>query len=243
MSRTLRSAAMGARQIKRTPVLIGLLVALPAYLVGVFTIVAPDSRVAFELEGGETVRVTLTEVFPAFTTPMVAALLAGIAGLFLIQSTADADARLVTAGYRPLEVVLARLALLAGVSAIATLVAVSVLRVAFAPDRLGWFAVAVLLTALIYGTIGVLVGTLLDRLPGVYLVLFGSMIDLFLFQNPMATETPAVARVAPGHYPLRLAMDAGFSGHVSLEPLAWSLAILAVYGALAVAAFYRSVRA
>lgn len=243
MNRTLRSAAMGARQIGRTPVLLGLLVVLPAYLVGVFTYVAPDSRVAFELEGGETVRVSLTEAFPAFTTPMVAALLAGIAGLFLIQSTADADARLVVAGYRSAEVVLARLALLAGVSALATLVAVGVMRVAFAPDRLGWFAVAVLLTALIYGTLGVLVGTLLDRLPGVYLVLFGSMIDLFLFQNPLATETPAVARIAPGHHPLRLAMDAGFSGRVALEPLAWSVAVLAVCGTLAVAAFYRSIRA
>ncbi|QLG48194.1 hypothetical protein [Natrinema halophilum] len=242
MSRMAVSFAMGARQIRRTPVLLGLLVFLPAYLVGVFTYVAPDSTVAFELVGGETVRVSLAEVFPAFTTPMVASLLAGISGLFLIRSTADADARLVIAGHRPFEVILARLALLTGISTIATLAAVGVMRVAFAPERLGWFAAAVLLTALIYGTFGVTVGTLLVKLPGVYLVLFGSMIDLFLFQNPLATETPNAATLAPGYYPLRLAMDAGFSQQVDLEPLVWSLGVLTVFGALAVASFSRSVR-
>jgi hypothetical protein len=112
VSRIATAVGMDAREIRRMPVLLALLVFLPAYLVGIFTYVAPPTQVAFELAGGETVRVSLTEAFPAFTTPMVAALLSGIAGLFLMQSATDADSRLVIDGYRPHEVVLARLALL-----------------------------------------------------------------------------------------------------------------------------------
>ncbi|MFB6227563.1 MAG: hypothetical protein ABEH88_03105 [Halobacteriales archaeon] len=239
MSRVTTVVRMGTREVRRTPVLLALLVFLPAYIVGVFTYVAPDSTVQFELAGGEAVRVGMGEVFPAFTTPMVAALLSAIAGLFLMDNAARADSRLLIAGYRSHEVVLARLALLVGISAVGTLVAVGVMRVAFAPEHLLVFAGAVMLAALIYGMVGVLAGVLLDRLPGVYLILFGTMIDLFLFQNPMATDTPALATVMPGHYPIELAMDAGFSGTVSTEPLPWALAVLAVLTALATAAFYR----
>jgi len=66
------------------------------------------------------------------------------------------------------------------------------------------------LTALVYGMVRLLVGFLLDRLLGVSLILFGSMIDLFVFQNPLATDPLAVARLLPGHYPLQLVIEAGF---------------------------------
>jgi hypothetical protein len=232
-------ARMGVREIRRTPVLVALLVFLPAYLVGVFTYVAPNSTTAIELAGGETVRIGMSEAFPAFTTPMVAALLSGIAGLFLMQTAARADPRLLITGYRAHEVVLARLALLVGISAVGTLVAVGVMRLTVAPEHLLVFAGAVMLAALIYGMVGALAGLLLDRLPGVYLILFGTMIDLFLFQNPLASEQPAIAGVMPGHYPIELAMDAGFSGTVSVDPLPWALAVLAILTALATGAFYR----
>jgi len=242
MSRVTTAVSLGAREIRRTPVLLALLVFLPAYLVGVFTYVAPDSTVAFELADGEAVRIGMNEAFPAFTAPMVAALLAGIAGLFLMDAASEADARLAVAGYRPHEIVLSRLALLAALSAVGTAVAVTAMRVAVAPEHLAWFAVAVLVGALIYGMVGVLAGVLLDRLPGVYLILFGTMIDLFLFQNPIATGTPALATAMPGHFPIRLAMDAAFSGSVAVEPLGWALLVLAVLVVLASGAFYRAVR-
>lgn len=234
---------VGTREGRRTPVLLALLVFLPAYLVGVFTFVAPDNRVAFRLAGGEVVRTSLTKALPAFTTPMAAALLSGIAGLFLMQTSAAADSRLVVAGYRAHEVVLARLVLLTGVSLVGTTVAVGVMHLVFAPARLVWFTVAVLLTALIYGMIGVLVGVIFDRLPGVYLVMFGSMVDLFLFQNPLATDPPAVATYTPGHYPIRVAMDAGFSNTIEVAPLGWGVAVLGVLTLLGVLAFHRAVQA
>lgn len=160
-----------------------------------------------------------------------------------MQATHETDARLAIAGYRPHQIVLARLGLLSAVGILVAVVAtITLLLTGFMPDRLGWFVFATLLVALIYGLIGVLAGTVLDTLSGVYLLLFVPMIDLFLFQNPLATETPAVATYLPGHYPLALTIDAAFTGTVDIESVVWSLGVLVFLITVATAAFYRSLR-
>lgn len=238
MTRVGTALRMGVTELRRTPLLLALLVMGPAYVIYVFTLVAPDGPAMVHL-GEETVRTTLPKAFPAFTTPMTAALLTGIAGLFLMQTAETADARLVVAGYRASQVVLARLGLLVGVALVATGVSVGVMLTAFQPERLGWFVVGTALTALTYGMVGLLVGVLLNRLLGVYLILFGSMIDLFIFQNPLATDQPAMGAALPGHYPLRLAIEAGFTGTIALGDIGWALAYLTGLTGLAILAFYR----
>ncbi|MFB6137000.1 MAG: hypothetical protein ABEJ42_01485 [Halobacteriaceae archaeon] len=235
----LTAARMGARELRRTPVLLALLVVLPAYVVGLFTSVAPEATVVVQVAGGESVRTGLATAFPAVTTPMAAALLTGVVGLFVMHAGAAADGRLVLAGFAPAQVVAARLLLLAGVGGVATAVSVAVMGLTVTPAHLGLFVLGVWLTAAVYGLVGVLAGVVLDRLPGVYVLLFGAMVDLFLFQNPLATDPPDAAVLLPGYYPLALAMDAAFGESVGLGPLWGSLAVLAVVGALAVGAVYR----
>lgn len=237
MTRIGTAIRLGATELRRTPLLLALLVVGPAYVIYVFTLVAPDGPAVVHV-GGETVRTTLPKAFPAFTTPMTAALLAGIAGLFLMQTAATADSRAVVAGYRAHEIILARLGLLVGVAVVATAVSVGVMLTAFRPEHLGWFFLATVLTALIYGMVGLLVGVLLDRLVGVYLILFGSMVDLFVFQNPLATDPPALAQWLPGHYPLQLTIRAGFAEELVLSDLGFSLGYLAVLTGLAIVGFY-----
>jgi ABC-2 type transport system permease protein len=235
-SRVGAAVRAGALELRRTPLLLALLVVAPAYVIYLFTVVAPDGQAVLEV-GGDAIQTTLPKAFPAFTTPMTAALLTGVAGLFLMGTAADADARLVIAGYRAYEVVLARLGLLVAIASVASAVSVGVMLTAFSPDALGWFVVGVGLTALVYGMVGVLAGVVLDRLAGVYLILFGSMIDLFVFQNPLATDAPDAAALLPGHYPLQVAMKAGFTGSVDGATLVWGLVYLAGLTALATLAF------
>jgi ABC-2 type transport system permease protein len=241
MTRTGAALRSGARELSRTPVLLALLVFAPAYVIYLFTLVAPDGTAVVHLSD-QVVRTPLAEAFPAFTTPMTAALLSGITGLFLMHSSAVADSRLVVAGYRSHQVVLARLGVLLGVAVVATGVSVGVMLTAFEPDHLGWFVVGTGVTALVYGMVGVLAGVLLARITGVYLILFGSMVDLFIFQNPLATDPPVAARLLPGHYPLRVAMEAGFTGTVGVASLGWTLLYLAVLTAVTTGAFYREMR-
>lgn len=239
MSRVATAFRLGVREYRRTPVLVALLAVLPAYAVGVFGYVVPDDPVSFTV-GGEAVQAGLPAVVSLLLTPMTAGLFAGIAGLFLMGSATDADARLVVAGYRPHEVVLARLGLLAAVSVLVSLVATGVAALTAVPEHPAWFLLATVLTALVYAAVGVLLALLVSRLAGVYVVMFGSLVDGFLLQNPLATDAPAVAALGPSHHPVALAMEAAFGSSVSLAPLAWSLVVLAVVAAAAVAAFYRA---
>ena len=231
----------GVAQLRRTPLLLALLVVAPAYVVFVFTLVAPDGTAVLHLEGA-TVTAPLDEAFPAFTTPMTAALLSGVTGLFVMQDAAAADPRLAVAGYRPHQIIVARLALLGVVAAVATAVSVGVMATAFEPAHLGWFVLGTALAALLYGMVGVIAGVLLAPITGVYLILFGSMIDLFIFQNPLATDSPWAAGLLPGHYPLRVAMDAAFTGSVDPAAVVWSCLVLGVLTVVATAAFYREMR-
>ncbi|MFB6112187.1 MAG: ABC transporter permease [Halobacteriaceae archaeon] len=231
----------GAREYARTPVLIGLFVFLPVYAVGLFSYIAPPDQATVDI-AGVTVTTTLSAIVATMMAPMSAALVAGIAGLFLMQSSRGADGRLVVAGYRPRDLVVGRLGLLLGVGVIVTGAAVGVLAVVEPPARLGPFLAATLLVALIYGAVGALVGVVLGRLAGVYLLLFVPLVDLFLFQNPLAAERPTAAILLPSHYPMRAAMSTGLAETTPVAAFGLSLVYLGMVAAVTIIAFYRATR-
>lgn len=241
MTRIGTAVRLGTTELRRTPLLLALLIVGPAYVIYVFTFVAPDGSALVHV-GGETVRTTLPKAFPAFTTPMTAAVVSGITGLFLMQTAAAADARALVAGYRSHEIIVARLTILGLVALVASAVSIGIMLTAFQPEQLGWFVTATMLAALSYGMVGVLVGVLLDRLVGVYLILFGSMIDLFVFQNPLATDPPSIAQWLPGHYPLQLTMRAGFTEEIALGIVVVSLGYLVCLTILAILGFHREMK-
>jgi hypothetical protein len=191
--------------------------------------VVPDGSVLVELPSGSTTA-PLADAFAVTMAPMAAALVTGIAGLFLMHSAREADGRLALAGFRAPELVA-----VTGVATAVTLVFVS-------PENLGWFVAGAGLVAVIYGMVGILAGIALDRLPGVYLLLFGPTLDLFLFQNPTVLDPHPVSALLPSHYGMSLAVAGGFGGSGSLETVALGLAYLLGLGLLAALALYRSLR-
>ena len=241
--RTRTALRMGLRAYRRMPLLWVLLVGLPAYLLAGFAFLLPDATVLVDVPGDGQQALSMVDVYIVTFTPLVAGLVGGIAGLFLVRATSDADGRLVIAGYRAREVVLARIGLVVAVGLAVTAVAVATTSlVVVSPANLPAFAGATLLGALVWGLLGVLAGLVLDRLAGVYLVLFGTMIDMFLFQNPLVADRAAVAPLLPGYAPVRAAVDAGFSSSVDLATFGVGLGVLAILGVLATGAFYRSTR-
>lgn len=113
------------------------------------------------------------------------------------------------------------------VGALVTVVSMGVLVVTLDPARPTGIALATLLAAMIYGIVGALVGTLLGRLSGVYAMLFGPSLDVFLFQNP-AGSTDLPVELLLGHYPTALTLEAEFGGGIATETLALGVAYLIV---------------
>lgn len=240
-STVLAAFESGLREYARTPVLLALFVGLPAYLIGAFTRLVPVTEAPLAVPGSGTQVVPMADVYAVFMVPLVGALVGALAGVFLMQTARAVDARLVVAGAHPASVLLARFGLLAVVGALVSAVSVATAATVFIPERPLIVALATLLAALTYGLLGVLAGLVVDRLAGVYLALFGTMLDLFIVQNPMA-ESPDYARLLPGHAPVELAVDAGFSTSVTLATVGEGLASLLVVAVLTTLALSRTMR-
>ena len=94
---------------------------------------------------------------------MMVEFVAALVGVFVMQSALQGDQRLIVAGFRSGEVVLARLIVLGTATLLAVVVSASVMAVAFTPAW--WLPViaALALAGLIYAAIGALAGALLDQ--------------------------------------------------------------------------------
>jgi hypothetical protein len=231
----------GLRQYARTPVLLAMLAVFPAYLIVAFSRLTPETTVPLSVPGDGTEIVALSELYAVVLTPMVGALVGGLAGLFLVRAARGADGRLVVAGASSRALVAARLALVAAVGILVAAVGVAAAATTYVPERPVVLFGATLLAAVNYGLLGALAALVVDRLAGVYLVLFGTMIDFFLLQNPLADDGD-IARYLPGHAPTELAVDGGFSTAVSAAPALSGLAFTALLGAVTVLALGRSLR-
>ncbi|MFB6092482.1 MAG: hypothetical protein ABEK02_05680 [Haloquadratum sp.] len=233
---------MGVREYARTPVLLALLVFLPIYLIVVFHQVMPQEPTTVEVPVQGAMRVETTTATTVLLAPMAAAFVGGAAGLFLMQSARAVDGRLSIVGAGTGDILLARASVLGVAAAAGTAVSVAVLSVTTPVERVGWYLLATLLVALLYGGVGALVGLVFNRLAGVYVLLFGPFLDLFLAQSPLTDETHAIAPYLPGHFPMRVALDAAFTTRVVAANLWAALAYLLVLGLVVGVAFERALR-
>ena len=232
---------LGVRELARRPLLLVLLVALPFFFITrAIASTVPQPRVV-PLPGGGDVLSNMQDVHGATMASITIAFLAGLCGLYVLQSAREADRRLVVAGFRPVEVVLPRLATIGAATAIVVIVSMLVTALSFTPEQWLAFAAAGVLVGLTYGAIGALAGVGLGRLGGTYFMLFLPMVDLGIAQTPMFGDGAPDdwARLLPGYGAGRVAVDAAFSPefHAAGE---LALAVVWALGALTAVAWVLS---
>jgi hypothetical protein len=239
VSRIEVATRLGFREQVRRPLLLILLVALPFFFITrAIAGTVPQPR-SVPLPGGEVVLTNMRDIHGATMTAITVAFLAGLCGLFILQSAREADRRLVLAGFTPAEAVIPRLLTLLAVTGLIVAVAVAVTALSFQPRAWMPFVIANLLVGITYGGIGALAGSLLGRLGGTYLMFFLPMIDLGIAQNPMFgdAEPGGWAALLPGYGPGRVLIDASFAPGFSAWPelvlaAAWAAMTLAIVTAL-----------
>lgn len=211
--------SISLREQGRNIALLSLVVALPFLFITVSFAVTPSAPVpvyTFVDGAGTTIVETMPAVHGVIMTPITGAFITGLTGLFVMQSAAAADGRLIQTGYRPREVILARFGTLLVTATLVTTVATAVMLQDFRPQILSWFLLGVLLVSAIYGFIGMLVGIVFDRTAGMYVLLFGPLMDIGVFQDPMFVRGPAAwwMQLFPGHYPVKMMLDAAFTPEI-----------------------------
>lgn len=236
--RIVTAMSMGVREFRRTPVLLALLAFLPLYIIGTFVVLVPDRAVTAGIDG-TTVTVPMSDFAAAFMTPLTVAILSGVVGLFLVQTSEAADDRLRLAGYSATDLVVSRVGTLGIGTVVVTAASVIVAVLAFTPESFVSFVAATVLVGLTYGIVGVIVGIVLNRLGGVYVLLFAPMVDILLFQNPLATDTPGWTTALPSHYATEALFDGAFTARVDLLDFGMALVYAVALLGIGVVIFYR----
>lgn len=231
----------GWREYRRNIVLWALLVVAPAYLIALSFAVTPVKPAPLTL-GDTTTVVSRENLHGLIMIPITVALLAGTAGVFVVLGSAEADRRLVLAGFRPREVLGARLGVLTGAATLTT--AASLIPVAAYYQPASWALVtgASLLTALTYAMIGVLVGPIVGRLGGFFVMFLLAFIDPGLGQDYLLGDPPSWATYLPAHGPVQALLHGGFTGTTDSHGLLLGLAWLTGITLAAVVVFHRTAR-
>lgn len=232
----------------RNYVLVGLLIVLPVLFITVAFAVTQDAQMPIELPvDGETQVVMrgLPEVHGVAMAPITSTIIAGIVGLLLMQSARDVDGRLVLAGYRAREVILARFGTLAILVALVTAVTVVVLAFDVVPEQPVLFVTSMFLVTMLYGLIGMLLGVIVDRVAGLWTILVLSMLDIGVFQSPLfpMVEDEWWVQLLPGHHPMEVIFDAGLTAQPdTFIHLLWGVVYLAGVGLASILLYYHLTR-
>lgn len=233
LARTRLATAMAFRDQRRRPLVLILLVIVPAYVITRSIAETLETPRRIGLPDDVWVTTTMRDLHGAGMGGLVIAFTVALVGVFVMHSALAGDRRLVVAGFRPGETVLARLLVLAAATAVVVVVAAAVTAANFTPLSWAPLITALVLVGLIYGAIGALAGAVLDKLAATYLMLFLVLTDLGVVQSPMFGdgEPDRWAVLLPGYGPSRIMYDGAFSSslHAGGEVLL-SLGWLAVLG-------------
>lgn len=211
--RTLAATGMAFRDQRRRPLLLALLVIVPAYTITRSIAITQATPRSIGLPGDQIVLTTMRELHGAVMAGTAIAFVAALCGVFVMQSALEGDRRLVIAGFHPGETVLARLIVLAAGTILVVAVSMAVTAASFTPAAWLPFVAAAVAIGMIYAALGALAGALLDKLAATYLMLFLVLTDVGIAQNPMFGDgtPPGWAALLPAYGPGRMIVDGAFS--------------------------------
>ncbi len=230
------STIMDLRDLRRRPLILVLLIVTPIVFISRAIANTEALPRTVNLADGTTVATTMRAIHGADMTIIAVAFLAGLVGVFIMNSAREADGRLAHAGFGATNAVVARLVVLLVCTLIVTGVALLVTSRSFSPTQWAWFAVGNLVIGITYAGIGAMASGMLGRVAATYLLLFLAMLDLGIVQNPMFGNgsPPSWALALPGYPATRTVMAAalspgqGMPNGIVFGMLAWMIGVVAV---------------
>jgi ABC-2 family transporter protein len=229
---------MGLRDWRRNPVLLVLLVVVPAVFIWLSDAITPHGLTPVVLaENGRRAVQMLdpAHIHAGTMAPIAVASLATLTGLFVVLDARTGDRRLALAGLRQGVLLAARLTVITLAALLATAVSLAVTATVFDAHQWGLYAAATALLALTYGLLGVLLGPVFGRVAGVFIAFLIPFLDIGLGQSPMLRGEPADwATYLPGYGGTRLFIDGALTA--SFDETGALLIALVWLAALATAA-------
>jgi ABC-2 type transport system permease protein len=222
-----------------------LLFVIPTTFLWVVDYTTTDQSVDFVISSiSERAQVTSAarDMSLVFTAIAAVGFLASFLALNLIQKDTDVYRRLVLCGFRASELMLSKLTVLVSVTTIVGIYVSLVLLLFFRPGSWHMVSVAFILAGYVYGSYGLLVGSLFKgQLEGILFIVLLANIDAGWLQNPVyytAAQNTELIRRLPAFYPSQVAMVSAFAEEFSvMRPLMGSLAYGTAFAGLALVCF------
>jgi hypothetical protein len=237
------SAYLVARDLARNRVAVAMLLVIPLVFYALVAATTGDRDIAFELAAAGRRLLTENErhLSLLFIGMVSISGLSAFLAFVLVLRPRGADRRLVFEGYRPLELLAAKLCVLVGVAVLVALYVTALLPVFFRPARAGGVFLGFLATSLVYSTVGMVIGALVRReLEGILLILLFVNVDAGWLQSPVFyadAHNRALIRILPAHHPGQMVMLSAFTT-VALTPEALRALSYAAVGLVAAAGLY-----
>lgn len=215
------------KMLIRRQIVIVMLVLVPLVFFLVVEFTTPERVIPFRLASlKDVVFLQISQKGTSFVFLAVSStgFLVSFLALNLIQKNREVNSRLIVCGYHPFQILLSNLlALLAVILGIA--VYIGLLSTLFFPIKhLGIFMFGLLLVGFVYGSYGLLVGSLLKgELEGILFIVLLVNIDAGWLQNPLfyagATNKAAITYL-PAYFPSQTTIIAAFTDYsVSMSSL------------------------
>jgi hypothetical protein len=227
------SAGLAALDLARNRMALALLVAAPAVLFAVVYVTTGERDIAFQLStaGPEPVTGSERQLSLLFIALTAISGVSAFLAFLLVMAPLATDRRLVFEGYRPAELLLAKLLVMAGVAVLVAAYVRLLLPLFAAPPRTGGLFPGLLLGSLVYAALGLALGALVRReLEGMLVILLLVNIDAGWLQNPVFyahAHQQHLIRLLPAHYPGQVVMASAFSDAAIGRAILLSAAVVA----------------
>lgn len=226
---------MTAKEMVRNRFALILLFTIPALFFSLVWLTTGDNPVAFKLASiseNTIVEVSSRQESLIFIGVAAVGLLTSFLALNLIQKGADVNQRLVLCGYRPGELLLAKLFVLLCVVVLISCYVGAILLAFFRPRHFPFVVLGFALAGVVHSCYGLLVGAIVRReLEGVLLIVLLVNIDAGWLQNPIyyaEAQNKALIRHLPAYFPSQASIVSAFTDHGMYRPFVGSI----IYGSI-----------
>lgn len=231
---------MSGKELIRNRLALLLFFIIPSLFYFLTRVTIPDRRIVFKLAAisdGAIVHVSELNEALIFIGLAAVGVISSFLGLVLSQKDAPATLRIILCGYKPSEIVISKLLLLAAVVLIIGCYVGLLLQAFLRPEDIMKTILSFALGGYVYGCYGILVGAIVrHELEGILLVVLLANIDIGWLQNPIyysEAQSKLIIRLLPAFYPSQTAMASAFTGFGILFPFIMGLAYGTILLALA----------
>lgn len=240
---------MTAREVLRNRTACVLALVLPLLFYGITLVMMVERIVVFQLASVSAepdLEVPARSEVLVFMALIAIGFMSAFFGVNLIQKHGRTNHRLVVCGYRPSELVVSKLLVLAGSVVILSIYCIALMSPFFIPRHPTTVFSGLVLVGYVYGCYGLMIGSLWRReLESMFSVILLTNIDVGWLQNPVVyteAENKTFIHWLPAFWPVQAAMTGAFTDHGIGSAVLGAFTYGTVLLFIAIFVFWRRVR-